>query len=76
MSKEKENFETAIQKLEKLIEELNQGNSDLDSTLNKFKDGVALIKNCREDLSRVENEFKKIKAELELNEDQKPKNGD
>ena len=75
MSKEKENFENAIHKLEKLVEELNQGNLDLDSTLNKFKDGVALVKACREDLNRVENEFKKIKADLELNEEKISDNG-
>lgn len=67
MSKEKETFETSARQLEKIVSELNQGNLDLDVALQKFREGADLIKICRKELESAENEFKKIKADLEPN---------
>lgn len=71
MSKERENFENTVKNLEKIVEELNQGNLDLDLSLQKFREGVDLIKICRKELETTENEFKKIKADLELTKEEK-----
>ncbi len=68
MAKEKENLESAFKQLEKIIDELNKGNLDIEESLEKFKKGVALIKACREQLKKAENEFLKLKKELEFEE--------
>lgn len=65
MSKEKENFEISLKKLEKILEELQGGSLDLDLMLEKFKEGAELIKSCKGELTRAENEFKKIKESIE-----------
>ena len=65
MSKEKENFETSLKKLEKILEELQDGNLELDLMLEKFREGAELIKSCKNELNRAENEFKKIKESIE-----------
>lgn len=68
MPKEKENLKDALQKLEKIVEDLSNKDVDVEIGLAKFKDGVALIKFCREQLKTAENEFKKLKNELETEE--------
>lgn len=43
----------------------DQQEVDVEAGLEKVKRGVRLIKECRERLSEVENEFEEIKKELE-----------
>lgn len=74
MSKERENFESALKKLESIVNDLMNGKDDLDSTLNKFKEGAILIKTCKNELAHAENEFKKIKADLEESEEENQAN--
>ncbi len=68
MLKEKENLQSAIQQLEKIIDDLSKKDVDLEDGLKKFKQGVALIKICRGQLQEAENEFKKLKKELDIEE--------
>jgi len=68
MSKEKENLQNALQQLEKIVEDLNRKDVDVEAGLDKFKEGVALIKVCRGQLQKAENEFKKLKQELDTEE--------
>lgn len=70
MPKEKENLKDALQKLEKIVDDLSNKDVDVEIGLAKFKDGVALIKFCREQLKKAENEFKKLKDELEIEEEE------
>ena len=61
-------LQEALQELEKIVEELNKKDVDVEIGLEKFKEGVELIKISRSYLKRAENEFKKIKSELEVEE--------
>ena len=65
MTKEASNVETAIQRLEKIVEELSGGDIEVEAGLKKFKEGAELVKFCRNELKTAENEFKKLKTELE-----------
>jgi exodeoxyribonuclease VII small subunit len=62
---EKATPETTITKLEKIVTDLSAGKGDIEEDLKKFKEGAALVKKGNEQLKHAENEFKKIKAELE-----------
>ena len=66
---EKIKLEEAIKNLEKIVAELNSGQVDVESGLAKFKEGVELIKFCRGELKEAENEFQKLKSELESGQD-------
>lgn len=68
MSKEKENLQSALQNLEKIVDDLSGSDVEVEIGLKKFKEGVSLIKFCRSQLREVENEFKKLKDELETDE--------
>ena len=63
-------FEEAIKKLEKIVEELEQGDLSLDEALKKYQEGIELSRLCSQ---RLESAKKKIdvltknkKGELEL----------
>ena len=63
-------FEEALKKLEKIVEELEQGDLSLDEALKKYQDGIELSRLCS---ARLENAKKKIdilaknkKGEFEL----------
>jgi exodeoxyribonuclease VII small subunit len=62
----KENLQNALHQLEKIVEDLNKKDIDIETGLKKFKDGVELIKLCRNQLQKAENEFKKLKNELDF----------
>jgi len=50
------------------VEELNARDVDVEEGLQKFKEGVALIKVCRSRLGEAENEFKKLQKDLDAEE--------
>ena len=63
-------FEEALKKLEKIVEDLEDGDLSLDEALKKYQEGVELSRLCSQ---RLENAKKKIdvlvkgkKGELEL----------
>lgn len=55
----KKSFEESMEKLEKIVEELEAGELPLDKALKKFEEGVALSRFCFEKLDETE---KKITA--------------
>ncbi len=69
MPNEKENLQSALQQLEKIVEDLSRKDVDVEAGLEKFKEGVALIKICRGQLQKAENEFKRLKSELDIEEE-------
>jgi exodeoxyribonuclease VII small subunit len=68
MVKEEKNLQTALKQLEKIVEDLSGKDVDVEAGLEKFKEGVSLIKFCREQLQKAENEFEKLKGELDIEE--------
>lgn len=71
MKDNKETIESSLQRLEKIVSELGGKEVSVEDGLLKFKEGVELIKQCRAELGHAENEFKKLKAELD-NENEQP----
>ena len=57
-------FETALEQLQKIVEELEKGGLSLDKTLAEFSRGMKLLKFCHQKLDKAEN-----KIELMLKED-------
>ncbi|KAA0003962.1 MAG: exodeoxyribonuclease VII small subunit [Thermoplasmata archaeon] len=57
-------FEEALEKLEKITEELENGNLGLDETIKKFEEGVQLFKLCKKKLQEAELKIEKLMEEL------------
>lgn len=68
MVKEEKNLQSSLKQLEKIVEDLSGKDIDVEAGLEKFKEGVSLIKFCREQLQKAENEFEKLKDELDVEE--------
>ena len=58
MSSEK--FETAIKKLEAIVEELESGKLNLDDTLKRYEEGVKLSALCSSILNKAEKKIEEI----------------
>ena len=65
MPTEKQKLQTALQRLEQIVQELGKKDVDVEAGLEKFREGVSIIRFCRSQLHQAENEFKKLKQELE-----------
>jgi len=70
----KENVQEALKKLEKIVSDLSAKDVNVDEGLEKFREGTELIKFCRTELKKSENEFKKLKDELNTEEEDREKN--
>ena len=62
----KENFETKMESLEKIVTELEKGELSLENSLEKFEEGMKIAKQCN---NILENAEKKITILLEKNGD-------
>lgn len=51
------NFEEALQRLEKIVEELEKGNLSLTESLKLFEEGVSLSRFLREELDKAERKI-------------------
>lgn len=57
MSKEKENFEEKMQKLEQIVGELEKGDLNLDDSVKKFEEGINISKECNKILEDAEKKI-------------------
>ena len=53
-AKKSVNFEKALAELEKLVEEMEQGNLSLEESLKRFEKGIALTSECQDALQKAE----------------------
>jgi exodeoxyribonuclease VII small subunit len=53
-------FEQAIEKLEAIVDDLEQGDLTLEETLKKFEEGMELSKFCTDKLNQAEQKLKKL----------------
>ncbi len=64
------NFDTALERLEDIVEQLESGQLALEASLALFEEGVKLSLYCQKELKktdgRVQRLFKKLNGELEL----------
>ncbi len=63
--KKEDSFESSIKELEKIINELEQGNLPLEAQLKSFEKGIALSRECMKKLEEVE---KKVQLLVENSE--------
>ena len=54
MNKKKLSFEEALKQLETIAEQIELGQIGLEESIEKYEHGMALVKQCREILSRAE----------------------
>ena len=64
MTKEKEmTFEEKLKELENIVNELESGEIDLDSSIEKYTSAMKLVKECDDKLKKVEEQVNKIVTE-------------
>lgn len=56
-------FEDKISELEKIINELETGNIDLEESIEKYTTAMKLVKECDEKLKKIEEQVNKIVLE-------------
>ena len=52
--KKRESFEVSMDRLENLVLEMESGENNLEKSMELFEEGMELIKNCQEQLKKVE----------------------
>lgn len=65
LNEEKIDFEKALEELEKIVKDLEQGGQSLDKTVEEFIYGMKLLKFCHKKLDKAEK-----KIEIMLKEDE------
>ena len=63
MAKEEVKFEDKLNSLEKMVNELEKGDVDLDDAINKYTNAMKLVKECSDSLKRAEENVNKILTE-------------
>lgn len=54
------NFETALEELETLVEEMEHGDISLEESLQKFERGIALTRTCQKALQEAEQKVQML----------------
>lgn len=60
-------FETALKRLEGIVEQMESGEADLDAMIASFEEGQKLVKFCTAKLNEVEKKVEKIVKDTEGN---------
>lgn len=53
-------FEKAMEKLEKIVSELEEGEVSLDSSLKKYEEGVKLVRICQSNLDKAKKKIETL----------------
>ena len=64
----KENFETSLMNLEKIVAELESGQLSLEDSLERYKNGIDLIKHCNKLIDKAEKAVVKLTKDFKENE--------
>ena len=62
-TEKKMDFEQALKRLEKIVEDMESGEAKLDESLALFEEGVQLVKYCREALDKAEKKVMMIQQD-------------
>jgi exodeoxyribonuclease VII small subunit len=60
VAKKKEKFEEALQKLEAIVTQMEEGDLPLEETLKAFEEGVRLARYCASKLDEAERKVEKL----------------
>jgi exodeoxyribonuclease VII small subunit len=69
-------FEQAIKELTSIVEKIEQGEIPLESSLQQYERGMALIAHCRTILQKAEKRIEKISKEQEPEDERQQKDND
>lgn len=58
------NFEKALERLERIVEEIEKGELTLEETIRKFEEGVKLCKICKEKLEKAQAKLEELMKEI------------
>jgi exodeoxyribonuclease VII small subunit len=79
MNRKKVSFEEALKQLETIAEQIEQGQIGLEESIEKYEQGMALVKQCRDILSRAELRIEQLQdgdhGKLEAKPLELPNNG-
>jgi len=62
MAKRKLSFEEALKQLEAIAEQIEQGKVGLEESIARYEQGMALVRQCREILSRAEHKIQQLQV--------------
>ncbi len=65
MAKKKPTFEEALKQLETLARQIEQGQIGLEESITKYEEGMALVKQCRDILSKAELKIQQIQQKAD-----------
>lgn len=65
MAKKELSYNKAVEKLRKIVADIESGELDVDILSEKVKEATKLIKLCKEKLYKVDEDVKKVLEELE-----------
>ena len=67
--KKEAKFEEQIKELESIINELENGEVDLDTSIEKYTKAMSLVKSCDEKLKKIDEQVSKLVTENNTVED-------
>lgn len=62
MAEKKVSFEQAMDRLEEIVRQLEQGDAPLEEALSLFEEGTRLVKKCSTQLDKAEQKVNKLLA--------------
>ena len=65
--KKESNFEQSLNRLEAIVEALEQGGGTLDEIMKMYEEGIILSKRCMDHLSQAELKLKRLSKDIEGN---------
>ena len=66
-------FEKALERLQEIVETLENGNIDIENSLEYYEEGINLIKQCSSKLKKIENKIALLnEIHEDKNEDEEP----
>ncbi len=60
MAKKKLTFEEALKQLETIAEQIERGTIGLEESIDRYEEGMALVKQCRDILSKAELKIQQL----------------
>lgn len=65
MSKKRPAFEEALKQLETIAEQIERGEIGLEESIQKYEEGMALVRHCRDVLTRAEVKIQELQQKAD-----------
>jgi exodeoxyribonuclease VII small subunit len=72
MAKKKLTFEQALQELEEIAQQIEEGSIGLEESIRKYEEGMSLVKQCRGILDKAELRVQKLQEQEDGRLEAKP----